>query len=146
MNQNDRKPIRLFLVDNLEDGLKTLAEMLRRRYEAVDVCESMQEALERYESGRYDVVIVSLEMDRDEGYRTINAVYDKNPDQRFITYSEEPDHPSNEAGCKVCLEQNRRHRIKKPVVIQELYDEIEKFDMHHCMFAKTAMEMYGGYA
>lgn len=145
MTVHEKKSINLLLVDNRSDGLKKMAALLERHYEQVDLCEDLAAVEKCFEAGKYDIVIVALEMDKDEGYRSVNYIYGKAPEQRIITYSAEPEHPSHGAGCEVCLAENRRHRIKKPIILKELYDEIEKFDEKRCSFADTAIELYKGY-
>lgn len=138
---------RLLLVDNLEDGLKKMESILKRRY-AVERCENLTALKEAFEPGKYDIVIVALEMygeTGEEGYQCVDYMYHTSPDQRIITYSGEPERPSHEQGCEVCLKENRRHRLKKPILLKELYSEIENFDACCCGFAETAMKLHGGY-
>ncbi len=145
MDQEEKKQIRLLLVDNQNDGLKKMATVLRRRYREVILCENLEMLTRMYASERYDIVIVALEMDDNEGYQCVDHIYSRSPSQRIITYSAEPDHPSHGRGCPACLAENRRHRIRKPVVLKELYSEIEEFDQKSCSFAQTAMKLYEGY-
>ena len=145
METPQKKALRLLLVDNLKDGLKKMAAMMKRRYTHVDLCESLEDAQKYFQPGKYNIVVVALEMDQDEGYRCVDYVYSLEPGQRIVTYSSEPDHPSHGGGCPVCLKENRRHRIKKPVMLQELFEEIESFDSKRCSFADTAMKFYEGY-
>lgn len=145
MGRPETKAIRLLLVDNRKDGLKKMATLLQRRYEVVDLCEDFESLKKCFRPGKYDIAIVALEMDRDEGYQCVNYIYAQDPMQRIVTYSAEPEHPSHGAGCAVCLKENRRHRIRKPIMLNELYEEIEQFDERSCSFAETAIEMYEGY-
>ena len=145
MGNMQKKTMRILLVDNQNDGLKKMASMLRRRYTEIDLCEDMKDVKASFFPDRYDIVIIALEMDKNEGYHCVDYIYSISPRQRIVTYSSEPDHPSHGAGCPVCMKENRRHRIKKPVMLPELFDEIENFDEKICSFAETAMKMYEGY-
>jgi DNA-binding NtrC family response regulator len=139
------KPLRLLLADNQKDGLKKMETLLKRRYEKVDLCEDLASVKECFVAGKYDIAIVALEMDWNEGYQSVEYIYAQDPGQRIITYSAEPEQPSHGEGCAVCLEENRRHRIRKPILLKELYEEIEQFDEKKCSFAETAIKMYEGY-
>lgn len=139
------KSIRLLLVDNRDDGLKKMETVLKRRYESVDLCDDLAGVKKYFAPGKYDIAIIALEMDRDEGYACVDYIYGQDSTQRIVTYSSEPEHPSHGAGCEICLKENRRHRIKKPIMLHELYEEIEQFDEKSCSFADTAIKMYEGY-
>ena len=145
MESPEVKEYRLLLVDNQNDGLKTMESVLKRRYTHVDLCENLESLKHNFLPGKYDMVIVALEMDENEGYKCIDYIAQSDPGQRIITYSAEPEQPSHGQGCEVCLRENRRHRIQKPVLLKELYCEIENFDALYCTFAETAMKMYQGY-
>jgi response regulator RpfG family c-di-GMP phosphodiesterase len=95
------------------------------------------EALALYRLHSVDIVIVALEMYKNEGYQIIDAIHDANPDQRILTYSAVPENPSSHVSCNVCSKSNRRHRIRKPVQLDELYNEIENFDALTCREDKT---------
>lgn len=145
METHQKKALRILLIDNQKDGLSKLAVVLKRRYELVKLCEGLDDVITCFRPGKYDIVIVALEMDSDEGYRCVDYIYSQDRTQRIVTYSSEPEHPSHGEGCPVCMKENRRHRIKKPVILHELFDEIEEFDNKSCSFAETAMKMYEGY-
>ena len=145
MKKLSKKNISLLLIDNQNDGLNKLEVVLKRRYLKVDLCEDLATVQTCYAPGKYDIVIVALEMDGDEGYHCVDYIYAHNPVQRIVTYSAEPEHPSHGGGCALCLRENRRHRIQKPVILKELYEEIEQFDEKICSFAETAIKMYEGY-
>jgi len=148
MKNREPATCRLLLVDNLDDGLQKMETLLKRRYSHVERCENLAALKQSFEAGKYDIVIVALEMygeNGEEGYQCVDYIYQSNPDQRIITYSSEPERPSHELGCEACLKANRRHRLKKPILLKELYNEIENFDSLCCGFAETAIKKYGGY-
>ena len=131
-----KQPLNLLLVDNLDDGLASLKKSLSRKYETVLLAHSKDEAIHLYSKHSFDIVIVALEMYKNEGYRTITAIHDAKPEQRILTYSEEPENPSSNISCEVCMQENRRHRIRKPIQLHELYHEIENFDTLTCREAQ----------
>lgn len=137
--------ISILLVDNLEDGLKQLSQSLTRRYTTVDICDSFDALKSFYAPDKYDIVIIALEMFDEGGYKSVDHVSTLSPVQRIITYSAEPERPSHGKGCEVCLKENKRHRIVKPINLRELYDQIENFDNHCCMYAEIAMRNYQGF-
>ena len=61
--------MRILLMDNEKDGLYDLAETLARKYDAVECASTLAQGVERLETGAFDMVIVALEMDANEGYR-----------------------------------------------------------------------------
>lgn len=130
------KPISLLLVDNQEDGLNILEKSLARSYQTVMMAFDKEEALSLFRQNSFDVVIVALEMDKNEGYETITAISNSNSQQRIITYSADPENPSSNVSCDVCTQNNRRHRIRKPIHLNELFEEIEKFDQLVCREAR----------
>lgn len=131
-----KKAFAVLLVDNLDDGLRSLQKSLERKYQTVRLAETKAEAVALYNLLPFDIVIVALEMYHEEGYEIINAIHAANPAQQILTYSAEPERPSSNVSCEQCKVNNLRHRIRKPIRLDELYEEIEHFDRHTCKEAK----------
>jgi len=132
-----KKDHAVLLIDNLDDGLNSLKKSLSRKYQTVIMAPDKEQALTIYRRHSFDIVIVALEMYKNEGYQIIDAINRFNPDQRILTYSAVPENPSSNVSCTVCTKSNRRHRIRKPIQLEDLYHEIEHFDSLTCREARS---------
>lgn len=128
--------MRILILDNEKDGLYDLAETLARKYETVECASSLEQGKSLFQGGSFDMVIVALEMDGNEGYRFLEYLEEAHPRQKTITFSAEVERPSATGGCAVCQASFCRKRLLKPLRIQKLFDLIDDFDHALCPMAE----------
>lgn len=85
MNSNaNTHAAHLLVVDDEPITLKNLAHLLRKEGYAVDTAPSGPAALKRLESGRYDVVLTDLRMEKVDGLRVLKECKARDPETEVI--------------------------------------------------------------
>jgi len=135
--------MRILLLDNEQDGLHGLGSSIGRRFGKVDCAASLQTGKTFFSGNDYDLVIVALEMDGNEGYSFLEHLEATRPEQRTITFSAEEERPSANGGCFVCRDTFQRKRLLKPLDLRHLYQLIEHFDRMECPMAGQAVWAHG---
>lgn len=75
---------RLLVVDDEPITLKNLAHLLRKEGYAVDTAQTGPVALKRMETGRYDVVLTDLRMEKVDGLRVLKECKARDPETEVI--------------------------------------------------------------
>lgn len=76
--------LRLLIVDDEPELLDTMAEILRLKFQSVEIADSGQSALKKIGSARFDVVLTDLGMPEMSGWELAEKVKEKSPKSHVI--------------------------------------------------------------
>ncbi len=119
--------IRLLVVDDEIELLETISEVLKLKYEKVDIANSGKEALHHLKRNRYDVVLTDLGMPGISGWEVARKSKEVNAESRVILVT----------GWGMQAEDELKHHdeyvdkiISKPYDLEQLVDVIETIRAH----------------
>lgn len=113
--------IRVLLVDDEQDFVRTMQKrLLRRGMDVHGVC-SGQAALEKLEEFGADVVVLDVKMPQMDGIETLRRIKDRHPLVEVIMLT---GHASMDAAVEG-MENGAFHYLMKPAVIEELVYKLE---------------------
>ena len=70
----DWRPLRILLVEDSEDNRRLIQSYLKHHPFRIDTAENGQEALQRYQEARYDLVLMDVQMPVMDGYTATRAI------------------------------------------------------------------------
>lgn len=71
---SDTRPMRILLVEDSEDNRRLIQSYLKHHPFRIDIAENGQEALQRYQEAKYDVVLMDVQMPVMDGYTATRAI------------------------------------------------------------------------
>jgi DNA-binding NtrC family response regulator len=116
------KPLKILLVDDEEDYVRTMSERLEMRDMGSDVALDGEEALSMLEEDLPDVMVLDLKMPGLSGLEVLEAVKDRYPSVEVIILT---GHGSEKERAEA-LRLGAFAYLQKPVDIQELMAEVRK--------------------
>jgi PAS domain S-box-containing protein len=120
--------LRLLLADDSEDNVFLVQSYLRNSGSSLDVAENGEIAVQKFQSGHYDLVLMDLQMPRMDGYIATQQIrnWEREHDSKPVpiialsAYALQSEiDKSREAGCTAYL--------TKPIFRQDLVEAIEQY-------------------
>lgn len=74
LDHSEWRPLRILLVEDAEDNRRLIRSYLKHRPFRVDTAENGQEALQRYQEAKYDLVLMDVQMPVMDGYTATRAI------------------------------------------------------------------------
>jgi PAS domain S-box-containing protein len=68
------RPVRILVVDDLEDNRAIVAHFLKNSYHIIEMAENGQIALEKFQAARYDLVLMDMQMPILDGLQATSAI------------------------------------------------------------------------
>jgi len=122
-----RQPLRVLLAEDNEVNRKVTVQLLQNRGHQVAVASDGKEALEALESGRFDLILMDVQMPRMDGLETTKAIRAQEaargshiPIIAMTAYAMVGDRQR-------CLDQGMDDYISKPIQAQELLELVESW-------------------
>ena len=126
MEQSEKKPIRILLVDDEEDLVTFLAHRLLKRGYTVAATTSGPEALKAVQHQKFDVAILDLKMPQMDGIQVLEAIQEMQPFMEAIMLTGHGSHDSALKAGKLCA----FSYLIKPYDYEELLQQIQKAYEH----------------
>jgi two-component system, NtrC family, response regulator HydG len=124
-----QRQARILVVDDNKDLLNTFALILKRKGYIVDTAEDGLAALEKFQAGRFDVVLMDVIMPRLNGIETLHKMHEINPGVKVIlmtAYCEEDQ-------LQKVLDEGAYGALYKPVNIARLMELIGEVTKDPCI-------------
>jgi two-component system, cell cycle sensor histidine kinase and response regulator CckA len=119
-HKNKRK-VRLMLVDDDLDSLKSLHRALTLHGFEADQFENPSEALNTYEKDRYDIIVTDFKMPDMNGLSLARAIREVNPKAKIVLFSGYIDTKL----LDLAVNENIDRIFHKPIPIEEFFQSIE---------------------
>jgi CheY-like chemotaxis protein len=74
LDHADVRPLRILLVEDSDDNRQLIRSYLKRHPFRLDMAENGQEALQRYQEAKYDLVLMDVQMPVMDGYTATRAI------------------------------------------------------------------------
>jgi CheY-like chemotaxis protein len=74
LDHSEWRPLRILLVEDAEDNRRLICSYLKNHPFRVDIAENGQEALQRYQEAKYDLVLMDVQMPVMDGYTATRAI------------------------------------------------------------------------
>jgi DNA-binding response OmpR family regulator len=113
--------MRILLVDDEKELVSTLAERLDLRGIEADWVSSGEEALQKAETGSYDLAVLDVKMPKIGGFKLKKILHEKYPEMKFIFLTGHGSEDDFKAGT---MEEAVAYYLVKPVKIEALVDKI----------------------
>jgi len=110
------KNLTLLLAEDHDELRENTANILQNFFQTVDAVSNGEEALALYNENSYDIILTDIRMPKVDGITLVEAIYDKNPQQKVIVLSA---HDESKYLIPL-LNLGVEHYIKKPLDYQEL--------------------------
>ncbi|MBN1188536.1 MAG: response regulator [Dehalococcoidales bacterium] len=124
-----QRQARILVVDDNKDLLNTFALILKRKGHIVDTAEDGMQALDKFQAGRFDVVLMDVIMPHMNGIETLHKMHEINPGIKVIlmtAYCEEDQ-------MQKVLNEGAYGALYKPVNIAKLMELIGEVTKDPCI-------------
>ena len=120
-----KENLRILVVDDEQDYCDVLKMILEGRGYTVETCNDGREALEHLEKNSFDIVVSDLNMPVMDGYEVLARLRsnDTTKDIKVVMVSA----LGGKIDIKNAMDLGADGYITKPVVVQKLYDLLDKF-------------------
>ncbi len=127
---------RILLVDDEVDFLNALSERMRARGMDVDTSASAQGALESVEKGRFDAVVLDLQMPGMDGLEALQKLKERDPKLQVILLT---GHATVQQGVEA-MKRGALDLLEKPADIDTLTDKIREASARHLVLVTQEAE------
>ena len=115
--------MRILLVDDEEELVSTLAERLSLRGIDADWVTSCEDALEKFETEKYDLTVLDVKIPRISGIELGKRLKEKDPTMKFIFMTGHGSDDDFKAGS---AEAGAEYYLVKPINIELLIEKMSK--------------------
>ncbi len=123
LNENTLKGVRVLLVEDYPMNIKVATKFLERWQIVIDVAENGQIALDKYERGKYDVILMDIQMPVLDGYTATARIRETDTDIPIIALTASATLNNQDRAFLVGM----NDYVTKPFNPNELFQKIAKY-------------------
>lgn len=109
---------RLLIVDDEEDVREFAANFFRKRKIEVDTAASGEEALEKFNQNKPDLVLLDIKMGGMDGVQTLKSLKERDKDAKVVMVTGRK--PEENNTCQMCRDLGALDYVHKPLELHEL--------------------------
>ena len=123
LNENTLKGVKILLVEDYPINIKVATKFLERWQVELDVAENGLIATEKHEKGRYDVILMDIQMPVMDGYTAAEKIRETDKDVPIIALTASATFTNQDRAFTVGM----NDYVTKPFNPKELYQKIAKY-------------------
>ncbi len=123
LNENTLKGVKVLLVEDYPMNIKVATKFLERWQIVIDVAENGQIALDKYEKGKYDVILMDIQMPVLDGYTATARIRETDTDTPIIALTASATLNNQDRAFLVGM----NDYVTKPFNPNELFQKIAKY-------------------
>lgn len=123
LNENTLKGVKVLLVEDYPMNIKVATKFLERWQIIIDVAENGQIALDKYEKGKYDVILMDIQMPVLDGYTATARIRETDTDTPIIALTASATLNNQDRAFLVGM----NDYVTKPFNPNELFQKIAKY-------------------
>ncbi|MEA5402418.1 ATP-binding protein [Arcicella sp. DC2W] len=123
LNENTLKGVKVLLVEDYPMNIKVATKFLERWQIVIDVAENGQIALDKYERGKYDVILMDIQMPVLDGYTATARIRETDTDTPIIALTASATLNNQDRAFLVGM----NDYVTKPFNPNELFQKIAKY-------------------
>ncbi|WP_428666565.1 response regulator [Runella sp.] len=123
LNENTLKGVKVLLVEDYPVNVKVATKFLERWQIMLDVAENGQIAVDKYETGKYDVILMDIQMPQMDGYTATAKIREKDANIPIIALTASATLSNQDRAFQVGM----NDYVTKPFNPKELFQKIAKY-------------------